>query len=829
MAGISYEIGAIVTLKDMTASAWTKLQKQQDDFKKSIKETKKDLESAFSGSISIKLDTSSFMSSINEVKNQVNNIQSTSVEVNVHINKKEEEAPKVKSKTRQEIDEKKKELKQALSEKLTLKISNLELLNDIKNKKSEIQKDKEDKKEIKTKAQNNKKAANTVARATNEAVLNSYVKDYRDKIENGLSKVSLPVKNIALKVSTSKAATGVSSFITSAKNKKVDLTLGVKNKVSNISNKVSNKVVDARSALKFNKVSYMTLALKDFASDKIKSIIKKPRSMVVSAVAKTASALSGVKALASTVKKPFVAAIAVKELVTGKVKEIKSSLSELGKKVFSPVIQIKDNIAGAVGKVGTFAKGAIGAGIQAGKVLADVGISMMTSGAELEQQQIFMKQAMGQNNKGKSDSELSSMSANYMKDIRDSGASNGFESKDIVQAGTKALGIAGGDTGEAMNLVKMAQDMAALNPGKSVEDAMEALEELKSGGISKLKDFNMDVSEGDAKNLGLKGVMDQKLKPQFGGGAEKMGQTGTGLVSTIKEKVKNRTQDIGLNMLEKMKPVLSGIVKILDDPGFLEFSKNIGDGITFVFGKIGEFATFIQGKMPQIQGFIGSAVQVISDKFGWIGEQMPSLQQILETGWNAIGTVFTTVKPMIEPLLTILSDGIRIIFEGFKLAFPYIQNIVTSVWEVVQPVFQALSEGLGWVAGKFGKLLEWIGGGSSSSDSSTSSSSSSGGTKIDVSIPKGNGLMAGRRNVDGVLAKGINRVPFDGYIAELHKGEAVIPARQNPFNSSTNYSTGGSVVFTKLADQIVVREEADIDRIADKLVKQLQKTSFNKA
>jgi hypothetical protein len=163
---------------------------------------------------------------------------------------------------------------------------------------------------------------------------------------------------------------------------------------------------------------------------------------------------------------------------------------------------------------------------------------------------------------------------------------------------------------------------------------------------------------------------------------------------------------------------------------------------------------------------------------------------------------------MIEPLLSILIDGVRLIFEGFQLAFPYIQEIVTSVWENVQPIFEALSNGLSWVADKFGKLLDWIGGGSSSSDSGSS---------------------GGGRNVDGSHANGLKNVPFDGYIAELHKGEAVIPASQNPYNSSTSYSTGGSVVFTKLADQIVVREEADIDRIADKLVRQLQKTSFNKA
>ncbi|WP_326511741.1 hypothetical protein [Clostridium intestinale] len=776
MAGISYEIGAIVTLKDMTASVWTKLQKQQDDFKKSIKETKKDLESAFSGSISIKLDTSSFMSSINEVKNQVNNIQSTSVEVNVHINKKEEEAPKPKSKTREEIDEKKKELKQAFNEKFPFKVDNSPFLSSIRDAKKELDKLKQEKIELKAKMK--------------------LEKQQRDERRN---EIKLAFRDD----SVNKSKQEITKFISSLKNK--NSKPSVKNTEVSGKEKIKSLGKKAITAVKENKPYYMTLALKDMASQKIKSITAKPKAMTVSAVAKTASALSGVKALASVVKKPFVAAIAVKELVTEKVKSIKNSLSELGKKVFSPVMQLKDNIVGKVG------------------------IAMVKSGAELEQQQISMKQVIGASNKGKSDLEVSSMTNSYMKELRDNGASNGFESKDVVQAGTKALGIAGGDTGEAMNLVKMAQDMAALNPGKTAAEAMEALEELRDGGTSKLKSFNMNVSEDDAKNLGLKGVMDQKLKPQFGGGAAKMGQSGAGLFSTIKEKVKNKGQDIGLSMLEKMKPVLSGIVKILDSPGFANFSNKIGAGITFVFGKIGEFATFIQGKMPQIQGFIGGAMNFIGDKFGWIGQQMPSLQQILETGWNVIANVFTAVQPLIEPLLSILINGARLIYEGFKIAFPFIQNIVTSVWEVVQPVFQALSEGLGWVAGKFGKLLEWIGGGSSSSDSSTSSSSSSGGTKIDVSIPKGNGLMAGRRNVDGVLAKGINRVPFDGYIAELHKGEAVIPARQNPFNSNTNYSTGGSVVFTKLADQIVVREEADIDRIADKLVKQLQKTSFNKA
>lgn len=38
---------------------------------------------------------------------------------------------------------------------------------------------------------------------------------------------------------------------------------------------------------------------------------------------------------------------------------------------------------------------------------------------------------------------------------------------------------------------------------------------------------------------------------------------------------------------------------------------------------------------------------------------------------------------------------------------------------------------------------------------------------------------ATKKLVNGSHASGLNNVPFDGYVAELHKGEMVIPARQS--------------------------------------------------
>lgn len=66
-------------------------------------------------------------------------------------------------------------------------------------------------------------------------------------------------------------------------------------------------------------------------------------------------------------------------------------------------------------------------------------------------------------------------------------------------------------------------------------------------------------------------------------------------------------------------------------------------------------------------------------------------------------------------------------------------------------------------------------------------------------------------------AYGLERVPYDNYPALLHEGERVLTAAE-----ARNDSRGSSVQIAKLADQIVVREDADIDRIASALVAKLQ-------
>lgn len=73
------------------------------------------------------------------------------------------------------------------------------------------------------------------------------------------------------------------------------------------------------------------------------------------------------------------------------------------------------------------------------------------------------------------------------------------------------------------------------------------------------------------------------------------------------------------------------------------------------------------------------------------------------------------------------------------------------------------------------------------------------------------------QKTDDPAYHGIDYVPRDGFTTKLHKGERVLTAKE-----SREYGEGGGgVTVAKLADQIIVREEADIERIAQRLAREL--------
>jgi hypothetical protein len=83
------------------------------------------------------------------------------------------------------------------------------------------------------------------------------------------------------------------------------------------------------------------------------------------------------------------------------------------------------------------------------------------------------------------------------------------------------------------------------------------------------------------------------------------------------------------------------------------------------------------------------------------------------------------------------------------------------------------------------------------------------------------------RGVDGNHASGLDYVPFDGYIAKLHKGERVQRASENPFNGGRSTPSSKTSSVKVYMNGTVIREDADVHKLANAIVLQLDLAAAN--
>lgn len=144
-------------------------------------------------------------------------------------------------------------------------------------------------------------------------------------------------------------------------------------------------------------------------------------------------------------------------------------------------------------------------------------------------------------------------------------AATPFEMGDLFPAMTRAIGISEGDIKMAERMVKLAADMAGLTPGKTVQDAMEALADAQMGEFERMKEFQMKMTQEQYKALGGWAGFLRQAEARFAGGAEKLSQTSLGRVSTITDNIKTLFRQAGIGILDAMSPRLEAIVRWFDD------------------------------------------------------------------------------------------------------------------------------------------------------------------------------------------------------------------------------------------------------------------------
>lgn len=555
------------------------------------------------------------------------------------------------------------------------------------------------------------------------------VKNTRKELKSTWNQTYKPV------IETSKATKAISVLKTQADS----LKKGVKAKIG-IDDSQLSKIRQVKEQMQSLKKMIVTPAIdvKNRAKGKIDSLYnsllkigKKTISPVVkikdNAMTKIRRMKSEVSSLSKIIAKP---AVVLKDNAISKASVISQKLLAIAKKPYNAVINAIDKtasgIASAGKKLASIRKKLI-VPITAAVAISTAGIgAAVKSGMDLENQQISIKHFIGATNKDYTSKQIDQAAQSFTEQLRQNANATPFETGEVIQAGSRAVAITQGNTKEAMNLVTLAEDMAAASGGtKSVSDAMEALADAKLGEMERLKEFGFKVSADDFKKKGFKGVS-KDLSDFYGGAAQKLATSGSGLLSTITGKLKSGVADFGLKIVDQLKPVLTNVIGFIDkvmpyvDEFGTKFGTSLGKGIQYVSSVMPSFINGIKQMMPTFQTIIGGVQQllppimavggtlvttiqnvviqatpVIAQIISTISQILPVLQPIFETVITTIGNIVTTVLPPLSSAIQMIGSVIvavaPVISEGFTVISDVITGAVEGIASIIQGALDLIS------------------------------------------------------------------------------------------------------------------------------------------
>lgn len=308
--------------------------------------------------------------------------------------------------------------------------------------------------------------------------------------------------------------------------------------------------------------------------------------------------------------------------------------------------------------------------------------------------------------------------------------------------------------------------------------------------------------------------------------------------------------------VDKVKSIFKELTTAFNEGGIGGvFDKIFGKGsFETIKTKFEEFRAYATEKFSQLKGVFGRLKETFSQAFSTIADIISNVWSIIEpylSGfWNILQVIgdiamivfnnviapaisflvqlFSTLWSVAKPILELLGIAWEALSAIIKWAWdnvlaPLVEFILTGVKNALDNFSGALAIVQGW----FETLSGWI---STAKDHVKDFI----GFISNVKLPSwiSNGISAGVNFVGNLMGAGdgknksakshyhgISNVPYDSYYSRLHKGERVLTAQENKDYSEGN---GGGITIAKLADSIVIREEADIDKFAYKLAKLIE-------
>lgn len=387
-----------------------------------------------------------------------------------------------------------------------------------------------------------------------------------------------------------------------------------------------------------------------------------------------------------------------------------------------------------------------------------------------------------------------------------------------------AIGDAGSAVGiDAAGMTEMARSLSRMeSSGKATLEYLNIFQDrgvdvigMLSEGLGKTQEEIYDmISKSEIMGVDAVNIIQDAMTKMYDGAMEKQSQTFSGLASTLEDAQTELNNAMGEGYNEKRK---QGMQEQID---FL--SGETGESMQEAYRLMGEFQASLENQQEELQRNAIESVMSGVLSGAWSEDATAQLTDLMsqydeakaEDNGAEMGRVIAAAQAVAQAEYT-NSEGYRTqVDANLQLVSDVQQAVAYSYYQAGYDLGQEMSKGVaaGLAAGSDGVVesLEPEDGSNSGRYAGLSVNGGVASTKKER--VKNSGRYAGLSH-----AYGLERVPYDNYPALLHEGEQVLTAAE-----ARSSGSGRSIQIGKLADQVVIREEADIDRFAAAFVRKLQ-------
>ncbi|MCX4296998.1 MAG: phage tail tape measure protein [Lachnospiraceae bacterium] len=410
---------------------------------------------------------------------------------------------------------------------------------------------------------------------------------------------------------------------------------------------------------------------------------------------------------------------------------------------------------------------------------------------------------------------------------------------------------------------------AMMEAGGATEAAFATQQSSLKAMVQKVKNFgqNMLTSVGEKALPYIEGAL-QKLidkMPQFeaamsgiadkvGPGIERLGSILSDVWTAWQPVLQQLGTDFGA-AFEQVKPCIQGVLDSFGgivpyiQPVVSAVGSTLAAMIPVVGGIFEGISSVVSAVFPvvaQIVTDIGGKIQAV---FGKIGGHAGVLSEIFQTVGPAIASVLSTAWSIISPVLDLALAGIELIGTVMGAVFPQIQSVIEAVWNVIGPVLEKLGSAIKSVAdgvqGAVEKVKGFFGGKNVDANATGTNYYGGGWTTVGEHGPELMHLPSGTKIKSNSDSKSmIRRSDSDrkGWASENYTSSPSVQPEGRRGETAV-FASGGTDKTTTVLQQtpqppkrgdinitiqnMEVKNDADIERIAEELIKKIEEAEEN--